>query len=215
MKQKSVYWNQEKTLASSKLQFLRLQTAVFTKKNSNLGKEKLQFARLWSKCHSLAIEKFSLSNLKNACMQFRNRLFRTLQIWRFATDIVNLLTLCYTSPHRHPATGVSVDKPNIFNALHAITDTYAKNKRTLFCQRQRCRFRWKATAFLIYRYLGQKRPCSGQTHQKYPRGFHFFYRHEISQLSSRESRKSRRRRVASPALVGFAECLQPDGTHKR
>ena len=50
---------------------------------------------------------------------------------------------------------------------------------------------------------------------KYPRGFHFFYRHEIRQLSSRESRKSRRRRVASPALVGFAECLQPDGTHKR
>ena len=43
----------------------------------------------------------------------------------------------------------------------------------------------------------------------------FFYRHEIRQLSSRESRKSRRRRVASPALVGFAECLQPDGTHKR
>ena len=30
----------------------------------------------------------------------------------------------------------------------------------------------------------------------------FFYHHEISQLSSRESRKSRRRRVASPALVG-------------
>ena len=30
----------------------------------------------------------------------------------------------------------------------------------------------------------------------------FFYRHEIRQLSSRESRKSRRRRVASPALVG-------------
>ena len=29
-----------------------------------------------------------------------------------------------------------------------------------------------------------------------------FYHHEISQLSSRESRKSRRRRVASPALVG-------------
>ena len=29
-----------------------------------------------------------------------------------------------------------------------------------------------------------------------------FYRHEIRQLSSRESRKSRRRRVASPALVG-------------
>lgn len=41
-----------------------------------------------------------------------------------------------------------------------------------------------------------------------------FYHHEISQLSSRESRKSRRRRVASPALVGFAECFQPDGTHK-
>ena len=29
-----------------------------------------------------------------------------------------------------------------------------------------------------------------------------FYHHELSQLSSRESRKSRRRRVASPALVG-------------
>ena len=43
----------------------------------------------------------------------------------------------------------------------------------------------------------------------------FFYHHEISQLSSRESRKSRRRRVASPALVGFAECFQPDGTRKR
>ena len=42
-----------------------------------------------------------------------------------------------------------------------------------------------------------------------------FYHHEISQLSSRESRKSRRRRVASPALVGFAECFQPDGTRKR
>ena len=48
--------------------------------NSNLDKEKLQIARLQSKYHSLAIEKISLSNLKNACMQLKNRLFRPPQI---------------------------------------------------------------------------------------------------------------------------------------
>jgi|GEM_PF-5680890 len=63
-----------------KKQFGQFQTPVFKAPNSNLDKEKLQIARLQSKCHSLAIEKFSLSNLKNACMQFQNRLFRPPQI---------------------------------------------------------------------------------------------------------------------------------------
>ena len=117
---------------------------------------KLKNARLRSKCQSRPLEKISLSNLKNACMQFKNRLFRPPEIWHFVTDIADLLTLCHTSTHRHPATGMSVGKPNIFNALHAITDTCAKNRRTSFRQRQRYRFRWKATAFLIYRYLSLK-----------------------------------------------------------
>jgi len=131
-----------------KKNFHTYEKTIWIVPNSSFYKEKLQFARLWSKCHSLVIEKFSLSDLKNACMQFKNRLFRPPQIWRFATDIADLLTLCYTLPHRHPATGVSVDKPNIFNALHTITDTYAKNRRTSFCQRQR--YRWKATLSIHY-----------------------------------------------------------------
>jgi len=53
-----------------KKQFGQFQTPVFKAPNSNLDKEKLQIARLQSKCQSRPLEKFSLSNLKNACMQF-------------------------------------------------------------------------------------------------------------------------------------------------
>ena len=139
--------------------FFRKQIAHFRKRAIRFLINKPQTkknTRLRSKCYSLTIEKFSLSNLKNACMQFKNRLLGPPEIWYFATDIADLLTLCHTPTHRHPATGMSVGKLNIFNALYAITDTCAKNRRTSFRQRQRYRFRWKATAFLIYRYLSLK-----------------------------------------------------------
>ena len=79
--------------------FFRKQIAHFRKRAIRFSwfiGFKLKNARLQSKCQSRPLEKISLSNLKNACMQFRNRLFWPPEIWRFATDIADLLTLCYS-----------------------------------------------------------------------------------------------------------------------
>ena len=43
----------------------------------------------------------------------------------------------------------------------------------------------------------------------------YFLFSEIQFVSLTQISQISQRRVASPALVGFAECLQPDGTHKR